>query len=62
MKRILSLIGIFCIVSIVFGQGQKLLTMEDAILNRDLNPKNYLVRWSENYPNQYLQQGNSLAR
>ncbi len=60
MKRLLLLIGIFCIVSLAFGQDRKLLTMEDAILNRDLNPKNYLVRWSREYPNQYLHQEDSI--
>ncbi len=61
MKKILlSLIGLFCIVSIVFGQDRKLLSMEDAILNRALNPKNYRVRWSDDYPNQYLHQEDSV--
>lgn len=60
MKKVVSLIALFCIVSITFGQERKLLTMEDAILNRDLNPKNYRVRWSDDYPNQYLHQEDSV--
>ena len=33
---------------------RRLLTMEDAILNRDLSPQNYHVEWSAAYPNEYL--------
>ena len=33
---------------------RRLLTMEDAILNRDLIPQNYHVEWSAAYPNEYL--------
>ena len=33
---------------------RRLLTMEDAILNRDLIPQNYHVEWSVAYPNEYL--------
>lgn len=62
MKRILlSLIGVLCIASIVYGQDRRLLTMEDAILNRSLNPKNYQVRWSSDYPNEYLHQEDSIT-
>ena len=60
MKKVVSLIALFCIVSITFGQDRKLLTMEDAILNRNLNPKNYRVRWSDDYPNQYLHKEDSV--
>ena len=31
-----------------------MLTMEDAILNSSLNPKNYHMEWSANYPTEYL--------
>lgn len=62
MKRILlSLIGVLCIASIVCGQDRRFLTMEDAILNRSLNPKNYQVRWSSDYPNEYLHQEDSIT-
>lgn len=60
MKKVVSLIALFCIVTIAFSQDRKLLTMEDAILNRNLNPKNYRVRWSEDYPNQYLHKEDSV--
>ena len=62
MKRILlSLIGVLCITSIACAQERRLLTMEDAILNRSLNPKNYQVRWSSDYPNEYLHQEDSIT-
>ena len=59
-KIVLLLIYTLCIVYITFGQERKLLTMEDAILNRNLNPKNYSIRWSSDYPNQYLHKEDSI--
>jgi hypothetical protein len=29
------------------AEGRRLLTMEDAILNRDLVPKNYHIEWND---------------
>ena len=60
MKRLMLLSCVLCIVYCAFGQDRKLLTMEDAILNQDLNAKNYLVSWSSDYPNQYLHKEDSV--
>ena len=46
MKKFLLLIAL-CASTIAWGQERKLLTMEDAILNRDLTPKNYNIRFNK---------------
>ena len=46
MKKFLLLIAL-CATTIAWGQERKLLTMEDAILNRDLTPKNYNIRFNK---------------
>ena len=46
MKKFLLLIAL-CLSTVAWGQERKLLTMEDAILNRDLTPKNYNIRFSK---------------
>ena len=51
---------LLALVCSIFAEERRLLTMEDAILNRALNPKNYRVRWSDDYPNQYLHQEDSV--
>lgn len=62
MKRILlSLISLLCIASIACAQDRRLLTMEEAILSRELIPQNYQVKWSGNYPNEYLHQEDSTT-
>lgn len=52
-----AIIAILCCL-VGFGTTvaaeRRLLTMEDAILNRDLIPQNYHVEWSAAYPNEYL--------
>ena len=52
-----AIIAILCCL-VGFGATvaaeRRLLTMEDAILNRDLIPQNYHVEWSAAYPNEYL--------
>ncbi|MBQ2992739.1 MAG: DPP IV N-terminal domain-containing protein [Alistipes sp.] len=58
MKALRSaIIAILCCL-VGFGATvaaeRRLLTMEDAILNRDLIPQNYHVEWSAAYPNEYL--------
>ncbi len=58
MKALRSaIIAILCCM-VGFGTTvaaeRRLLTMEDAILNRDLIPQNYHVEWSAAYPNEYL--------
>ena len=46
MKKFLLFIAL-CATTIAWGQERKLLTMEDAILNRDLTPKNYNIRFNK---------------
>ncbi len=54
MKRQIFLSIVFFLVCSLFAEERRLLTMEDAILNRNLTPKNYQVRWSGDFLNQYL--------
>ena len=44
MKKILLLVALF-VASVASGEERKLLTMEDAILNRNLIPQNYEIRF-----------------
>ena len=46
MKRFLLLIAL-CTTTIAWGDERKLLSMEDAILNRDLNPQEYNIRFDK---------------
>ena len=46
MKKFILFIAL-CATVIVQGQERKLLSMEDAILNRDLTPKNYDIRFNK---------------
>ena len=46
MRKFL-LFAALCVAGIAWGEERKLLTMEDAILNRDLTPKNYNIRFVE---------------
>ena len=52
MRRYL-LYALLLIGSIAYGGERKLLTMEDAILNRNLVPKNYAIRFSKENPKIY---------
>ena len=54
MKFQTLLIALLTITCSLFAEERRLLTMEDAILNRNLTPKNYQIRWSGDYLNQYL--------
>ena len=49
MRRLLLYVAIF-IAGVVSAEERKLLTMEDAILNRDLVPKNYEIHFSKDNP------------
>ena len=49
MRRLLLYVAIF-IAGVVSAEERKLLTMEDAILNRDLVPQNYEIRFSKDNP------------
>ena len=46
MKRALLYI-LLLVAGVAWGEERKLLTMEDAILNRDLIPQNYDIRFSK---------------
>ena len=61
MKPQTLLLALLTLASTLIAQDRRLLTMEDAILNRNLNPKNYQVRWSSDYPNEYLHQEDSIT-
>lgn len=54
MRKQLILLFLLGVFGLSFAQQRRLLTMEDAILNRNLTPKNYQIRWSGDYLNQYL--------
>ncbi|MBQ8721851.1 MAG: DPP IV N-terminal domain-containing protein [Paludibacteraceae bacterium] len=54
MRKQLILLFLLGVFGLSFAEERRLLTMEDAILNRNLTPKNYQVRWSSDYLNQYL--------
>ena len=54
MRKQLILLFLLGVFGLSFAQQRCLLTMEDAILNRNLTPKNYQIRWSGDYLNQYL--------
>ena len=52
MRKILLCVAL-CIVGFASAEERKLLSMEDAILNRDLVPKNYELRFSKDNPKIY---------
>lgn len=52
MRRFLLFVAL-CVATVAIGGERKLLTMEDAILNRNLVPKNYEVRFSKDNPKVY---------
>ena len=54
MRKQLILLFLLGVFGLSFAEERRLLTMEDAILNRNLTPKNYQIRWSGDYLNQYL--------
>ena len=47
------LFAALCVATVAWGEERKLLSMEDAILNRDLTPKNYNLRFVEGKPSIY---------
>ena len=49
MRKILLFIAL-CVATIAWGEERKLLSMEDAILNRNLVPQNYEIRFSKDNP------------
>ena len=52
MRKILLFIAL-CVATIAWGEERKLLSMEDAILNRNLVPQNYEIRFSKENPKIY---------
>ena len=46
MRKIVLIVAL-CAAFVAWGENRKLLTMEDAILNRDLTPKNYNIRFNK---------------
>ena len=53
MRKIFT--AIFALVAFVStAESRRLLTMEEAILSRELIPENYSVVWSEHHPDHYL--------
>ena len=61
MKLQILLLALLTITCSLFAQERRLLTMEDAILSRELIPQNYQVKWSSDYPNEYLHQEDSIT-
>ena len=49
MRRFLLFVAL-CIAGVAWGEERKLLTMEDAILNRNLIPQNYDIRFCKDNP------------
>ena len=49
MRKFIAIIALF-VVGIANAEERKLLTMEDAILNQELTPKNYDIRFSKKNP------------
>ena len=49
MRRILLFVAL-CVATIAWGEERKLLSMEDAILNRNLVPQNYEIRFNKDNP------------
>ena len=49
MRKFIAIIALF-VVGIAHADDRKLLTMEDAILNQELTPKNYDIRFSKKNP------------
>lgn len=57
--KIYRLVAIAMMTSAVFAVAaqnteRKLLTMEDAVLNRSLVPRNYKIEWSRENPKEYI--------
>ena len=53
MRKFFTII-LAAVAVVATAENRRLLTMEEAILSRELIPANYSVVWSDEYPNQYL--------
>ena len=60
MRKVLTLIYLLAAVTVT-AQERRLLTMEEAILSRELIPQSYSVIWNENYPKEFLHYTDSLC-
>lgn len=61
MKRQHLLIALLVLVCGLFAEERRLLTMEEAVLSRELIPQNYQVRWSSDYFTEYLHTEDSIT-
>ena len=60
MRKILTLLLTLATLSAT-AESRRLLTMEEAILSRELIPQSYSVIWNENYPKEFLHPTDSLC-
>ena len=58
MRKLLTLI-LAAVAVTATAENRRLLTMEEAILSRELIPENYSVVWDSNHPDHYLHKGES---
>ena len=58
MRKLLTLI-LATVAVTATAENRRLLTMEEAILSRELIPENYSVLWDSNHPDHYLHKGES---
>ena len=58
MRKLLTLI-LATVAITATAENRRLLTMEEAILSRELIPENYSVLWDSNHPDHYLHKGES---
>ena len=58
MRKLLTLI-LAAVAVTAIAENRRLLTMEEAILSRELIPENYSVLWDSNHPDHYLHKGES---
>ena len=58
MRKLLTLI-LATVAVIATAENRRLLTMEEAILSRELIPENYSVLWDSNHPDHSLHKGES---
>ena len=58
MRKFFTII-LAAVAVVATAENRRLLTMEEAILSRELIPANYSVVWSEAYPNHYLHKSKS---
>ena len=60
MRKVLTLISLLAAITVT-AQERRLLTMEEAILSRELIPASYSIMWDSNHPDHYLHPTDSLC-